>query len=143
MSKYPRVIILVTLICKPYTKLSIENNKNNNKFLVNCKHRFFVLEFVIWKNWWMSPQKILVEVILRTKIKFLKVWSKKITNCVLALWIGIIFHNLGSTLLHTTNDKYIDLILWKIKFHLNANIEWHCRHLEIELNWIKFHISFN
>ncbi len=40
MSKYPRVIILVTLICKPYTKLSIENNKNNNKFLVNCKHRF-------------------------------------------------------------------------------------------------------
>ncbi len=63
---------------------------------------------------------------------------------------------MGSTLLCTTSDDQLinceknELILWKNKFHLNENIEWHWMHLKlnsylIEVNsntligiWIQF-----
>ncbi len=76
MSKYPRVIILVTFICKPYTRLPIENNKNNNKFwyIANIDFCFGICDMKKLVN--VSSKNISWSY-SSNKIKFPKFWSKK------------------------------------------------------------------
>lgn len=63
------MIVLVTLICKPYTRLPIENNNNNNKFLhiANIDFCFGICDMKKLVN---ASKNKLVEVILQTIFSF-------------------------------------------------------------------------